>query len=372
MRHSANTAQKHIAARFNLALNSFVLDVDIEIPGSGITALFGNSGCGKTTLLRCIAGLEKTPNGFVRVNGTVWQDEEQFLPTHRRALGYVFQEASLFPHLNVRGNLEYGFKRITAQQRRLAFDEVVDLLGVAPLLTQMPDTLSGGQRQRVAIARALLCSPQLLLMDEPLASLDVNSRAEILPYLEQLHDRLDMPVIYVSHSPSEVAQLADHLVLIDNGRVIAQGELNEMLTRADLPLAQQDEASAIIEGHVSGHDREFHLTQIAVPNGQLTVAFRELPMGHPVRVRILARDVSIALERPQNTSITNVLSARIVDIEPLSPSPSTQGQSAQALLRLDVGGSIILARITRRSVALLDLNHGAEVYAQVKSVALMG
>jgi molybdate transport system ATP-binding protein len=369
MRHTVNAEQKNIAARFNLTLDSFVLDVDIEIPGSGITALFGNSGCGKTTLLRCIAGLEKTPNGFVRVNGAVWQDEEKlFLPTHRRALGYVFQEASLFPHLNVRGNLEYGFKRTPAQQRRLAFDEVIDLLGVAPLLAQMPDTLSGGQRQRVAIARALLCSPQLLLMDEPLASLDVNSRAEILPYLEQLHERLDMPVIYVSHSPAEVAQLADHLVLIDNGRVVAHGALNTMLTRTDLPLAQQDEASAIIEGHISGHDRPFHLTHVTVPNGQIAVAFRELPIGHPVRVRILARDVSIALEPPRNTSITNVLPARIVDIEALA----AHGQTAQALLRLDVGGSIILARITRRSVALLDLQRDTAVYAQVKSVALMG
>ncbi len=353
-----------IAARFQLPLSDFALDVDLEIPGHGITALFGDSGCGKTTLLRCIAGLNKTRNGYLRINGDIWQDANTFTPTHRRALGYVFQEASLFPHLNVRGNLDYGYRRTPPAQRRLTFDEVVALLGIGSLLTQMPDTLSGGQRQRVAIARALLCSPQLLLMDEPLASLDLNSRAEILPYLEQLHDRLDVPVIYVSHSPAEVAQLADHLVLIERGRVVANGPLNDMLTRTDLLPAQQEEASAVIEGQISGHDREFHLTQVSVPGGHLSVAFRKLDIGSAVRVRILARDVSIALERPHNTSITNVLPARIVDI-----TPSTN--TAQALIRLDLGGAIILARITRRSVAMLDLKPDLIVYAQVKSVALM-
>jgi len=353
-----------ISARFQLPLSDFDLDIDLEIPGRGITALFGESGCGKTTLLRCIAGLNKTRNGYLRINGDIWQDKKNFVPTHRRALGYVFQEASLFPHLDVRGNLEYGFRRTPQAQRRLAFDEVVALLGIGSLLTQMPDTLSGGQRQRVAIARALLCSPQLLLMDEPLASLDLNSRAEILPYLEQLHDRLDIPVIYVSHSPAEVAQLADHLVLLERGRVVASGALNDMLTRTDLLPAQQEEASAVIEGQISGHDREFQLTQVSVPGGHLSVAFRELEIGHGVRVRILARDVSIALERPHNTSITNVLPARVVDITPFP-------DSAQALVRLDLGGALILARITRRSVSLLDLKPDRIVYAQVKSVALM-
>lgn len=363
------TVQETIAARFKLALNHFDLDVDFEIPGRGITALFGESGCGKTTLLRCFAGLQKVHGGYLRVNEKLWQDASVFVPAHQRALGYVFQEASLFPHLNVRGNLDYGFRRTPVQERRLGFDEVVALLGIEPLLAQTPDTLSGGQRQRVAIARALLCSPKLLLMDEPLASLDLNSRAEILPYLEQLHDQLDIPVIYVSHSPAEVAQLADHLVLLDKGRVVASGPLNDMLTRTDLLPAQQDEASAVIEGHITGHDHEFQLTQVAILKGQpgahLSVAFRELAINHAVRVRILARDVSIALEKPQHTSITNVLPARIVDITP-------SVKTAQALLRLDLGGAIILARITRRSVAMLNLKPDMIVYAQVKSVALMG
>jgi molybdate transport system ATP-binding protein len=216
----------------------------------------------------------------------------------------------------------------------------------------------------VAIARALLSSPKLLLLDEPLASLDLDSRADILPYLEQLHDRLDIPMIYVSHAPAEIAQLADHLVLIERGRVVASGALNDILTRPDLTPAQQDEASAVIEGNVIGHDREFMLTQIAVPGGQMSVAHRELEPGHRVRVRILARDVSIALEKPQHTSITNVLPARIVSI-------STAENAPQALIRLDLGGAVILARITRRSVALLNLKPDMIVCAQVKSIALM-
>jgi molybdate transport system ATP-binding protein len=353
-----------IHAHFNTTLGAFTLDIDLQLPGRGITAIFGPSGCGKTTLLRCIAGLQKVPGGSMRIDNETWQDETIFVPTHKRAVGYVFQESNLFVHLNVRSNLEYGFKRTPSAQRRLDFAEVVTLLGVAPLLTQMPNTLSGGQRQRVAIARALLCSPRLLLLDEPLANLDLSSRAEILPYLEQLHDRLDMPVIYVSHSPAEVAQLADYLVLLERGHVTASGALNDILTRTDLLPAQQEEASAVIEGHVIGHEREYLLTHIAVPGGQLAVAQRELELGQRVRVRILARDVSIALQPSHTTSITNILPARIVDIAVTSNSP-------HALLRLDLGSEIILARITRRSVATLNLTLNMMVYAQVKSVALM-
>jgi len=352
-----------IAARFKLSQRDFALDIDFEIPGRGVTALFGKSGCGKTTLLRCIAGLNKA-SGYLCVNGEIWQDETTFAPIHARALGYVFQEASLFPHLSVRKNLEYGWRRTPASLRRVDFDEIITLLGVEPLLTHKSDMLSGGQRQRVAIARALLSSPKLLLLDEPLASLDLDSRAEILPYLERLHNELEIPMLYVSHAPAEIAQLADHLVLIDNGRVLASGRLNDMLTRTDLPLAQQDEASAVIEGSVIGHDRQYMLTQIAVPGGQLAVGYHALELNREVRVRILARDVSIALEKPQHTSISNVLPVRIAAIDANENSP-------QALLRLDLGGAVILARITRRSADLLDLKPDMNVYAQVKSVALM-
>lgn len=359
--------------RFRDRLDDFDFDFAGSIAARGITALFGPSGSGKTTLLRCIAGLHRAGAGELNFNGRIWQDADSFLPVHRRPLGYVFQDANLFAHLSARGNLEFGYRRTATAQQRLHFAEVVDLLGVEPLLDKMPAMLSGGQKQRVAIARALLTSPQLLLMDEPLANLDLRSRAEILPYLERLHDRLEMPVIYVTHALAEVAQLADQLLLVERGRIVASGATNDLLTQPDLLPAQQDEASAVIEGRVTDHDREFQLTQIAVPGGFLSVPLlRELEggiagepeTGHAVRVRILARDVSIALARPQRTSIANVLPARIVDM-------TTSTASAQALLRLDLGGAVILARITRRSLTHLDLQPDMQVYAQVKSVALM-
>lgn len=358
-------SSREIHARFRGGFEGFNFDVDLRLPGQGVTALFGPSGCGKTTLLRCIAGLLKVKDGELTYNGSVWQDAQQFLPTHRRALGYVFQDANLFPHLDVRGNLAFGERRVKPTERHIRFDEVIELLGLEKLQRRMPQELSGGQKQRVAIARALLTSPQLLLMDEPLANLDLQSRAEILPWLQQLRDRLQIPVIYVSHAPAEVAQLADHLVLLQDGRLVAAGPVNEMLTRADLPLAQLEEASAVVHGHISGHDYEYHLTHVAVPGGYLSVAHRDLPINHPVRVRILARDVSVALDRAQHTSITNILSARVIDLAPAH-------DLAQALLRIDLGGMPILARITRRSAAMLDLQPGRAIYAQVKSVALMG
>ncbi|MDE2310249.1 MAG: molybdenum ABC transporter ATP-binding protein, partial [Betaproteobacteria bacterium] len=220
-----------IAARFKLAYTAFVLDVDLELPARGITALFGPSGSGKTTLLRCIAGLERTTDGLLRVHDEVWQDGANFLPAHRRPLGYVFQEASLFPHLSVRRNLEYGMRRIPPVERKVQSEQVVELMGLSRLIERDPAHLSGGERQRVAIGRALLSSPRLLLMDEPLSALDVASRQEILPYLERLHGELEIPVIYVSHALDEVARLADHVVMLEQGCVIASGAPSEILTR---------------------------------------------------------------------------------------------------------------------------------------------
>ncbi|MDD2873156.1 MAG: molybdenum ABC transporter ATP-binding protein, partial [Azoarcus sp.] len=225
----SGTSIDGIQARFRLDYSAFALDVDLQLPGRGVTALFGHSGSGKTTCLRCVAGLERAPQGRLIVNGEHWQDTDAgiFVPTHERAIGYVFQEASLFPHLSVRRNLEFGMKRVAAATRRVAWDQAVELLGIGHLLDRMPERLSGGERQRVGMARALLTSPRLLLMDEPLAALDIRLKNEILPYLERLHDELDMPVLYVSHSPDEVARLADHVVLLDQGKVVAQGGLVE-------------------------------------------------------------------------------------------------------------------------------------------------
>ncbi len=354
-----------IHARFNLSYPGFALHADLQVLAHGVTALFGPSGSGKTTLLRCIAGLERTANGLLQVKGEVWQDGANFLPVHRRPLGYVFQEASLFPHLSVRRNLEYGLKRIPPDQRRVQLEQVVEWLGLNKLVGRdSPAGLSGGERQRVAIARALLTSPRLLLMDEPLSALDAASKHEIMPYLERLHGELDIPVIYVSHALDEVARLADQLVLMEEGRVIASGALNEILGRLDLPTAHLDDAGAVIEASMAAHDEKYHLTRLDFSGGSLWVSKVERAIGSMVRARVLARDVSIATVAPQGSSISNILEARIAGIQDEGPD--------RVALRLTVGGKhIMLSRITRRSRDQLGLVPGMEVFAQVKSVALI-
>jgi len=353
----------NIDARFYLQRGSFILDARMTVPMQGITAIFGPSGCGKTTLLRAMAGLEQCTNGYLSFGEHVWQDKKYFLPPHQRALGYVFQEANLFPHLTVRGNLEYGFKRMSIAARRLAFDQVVTLLRVEPLLSRRTNNLSGGERQRVAIARALLTSPRLLLMDEPLAALDMNSKAEIYPFLEQLHHELTIPILYVSHSPDEVARLADHLVLMEAGRVRAAGPVAEMLTRSDLPLAHGSEAEAIIEARVVKHDETYHLTYLEFSAGQFTVPRNKLEIDQVVRLRILARDVSLTLAQQTSTSILNIFPARIEELIEENP--------AQMTVHLDAAGVAVLSRITRKSAEVLQLVPGKQVYAQVKTVALL-
>jgi molybdate transport system ATP-binding protein len=353
-----------IKARFKLQQESFALDVSFSAPNVGVTALFGPSGSGKTTLLRCIAGLEHAA-GSLHVNGEVWQDDTKFLATHRRPLGYVFQEASLFPHLSVRANLEYGLKRIPPSERKVPLEQVVEWLGLSRLIERGdPAKLSGGERQRVAIGRALLTSPRLLLMDEPLSALDTASKQDILPYLERLHRELKIPVLYVSHALDEVARLADHLVLLENGRVIASGALQETLARLDLPTAHFDDAGAVIEAEVAQQDETYHLTRVDFAGGQLWVGKVDQPFGTRVRARVLARDVSIATQPPQGSSINNILNARIEEIRDEGPD--------KVIVRMKVGDShVLLSRITRRSRDHLGLVAGMYVCAQVKSIALM-
>ena len=353
-----------IEARFRLDLSGFSLDVDLSLPGSGVTALFGASGSGKTTLLRAMAGLERVPQGRLVVGGEVWQDETVFLPPHRRPLGYVFQEASLFPHLSVRANIEYGRRRSARGLDAQALDRSVEMLGIAALLARYPDRLSGGERQRVAIARDLAVGPRLLLMDEPLAALDAPRKAEILPYLERLHAESRIPILYVSHQFDEIARLADHLVLLDAGRVVASGALAELSTRLDLPLAQALDAEAVIEARVAAHDMDFHLTRLAFSGGTLQLPYHAAPIGQTVRVMVRARDVSLTLEAQQGTSILNILPARVVALADAGP--------AQVSLRLAVGEDFMLARITRKSAQQLDLKPGSAVFAQVKGVAIVG
>jgi molybdate transport system ATP-binding protein len=355
-----------IEARFAMRLGAFPLDAAFTAPGRGVTALYGDSGSGKTSVLRCLAGLEHAPRGLLRVNGSWWQDEEQrhFLPTHMRPIGYVFQEPSLFPHLSVRANLEYGQRRVPEDRRRVAFDQAVTLLGVSPLLDRGPARLSGGERQRVAIARALLTSPRLLLMDEPLSALDARSKADILPYLERLHAELSIPVIYVSHAPEEVARLADHVVFMQDGRVRAQGPLAELMTRLDLPLARGDAAEAVIEAVVGAHDEEFHLTYLDFAGGRITVPREDLTVGTRARLRIYARDVSLVLAPQSGSSILNVFPVRVTDLAEERP--------GQVIVQLDAAGAPLLARVTTKSVAQLGLARGAHIYAQVKGMALLG
>jgi len=353
-----------IQARFALAFAGFALDVDLALPGRGVTALFGASGSGKTTLLRCIAGLLHAPTGRLTVNGTVWQDEKAFLPTHRRAVGYVFQEASLFSHLSVRGNLDYGMKRAMPASRSSAQSAAIDLLGIGALLERSTSDLSGGERQRVAIARALAVNPQLLLMDEPLASLDPARKQEILPYLKRLHDELDIPVLYVSHAADEVARLADHLVLLDDGRVRAQGGLHEMLSRLDLASAFADDAGAVIDATVAAHDDADHLSRLDFRGGSLLVSRCIQALGQRVRVRVRASDVSLSDRLPEGSSILNALAARVVEL-------SAGNTPGQWLVQLDAGGTLLMARITARSGRALQIEPGREVWAQVKSVAVM-
>ena len=355
-----------IRAIFKRVRGDFSLDVDLSLPGRGVSAVFGRSGSGKTSLLRCVAGLDHAPGGYLSINGSVWQDDAHrvFEPVHRRALGYVSQASNLFTHLNVQSNLDYGLKRVGQADRRVKLGQIVELLGIGALLGRQPGSLSGGEGQRVAIARALATSPRLLLMDEPLAALDVQRKAELLPYLERLHTELDIPVLYVSHAPDEVARLADHMVLLDAGKVVACGPTRELMIRLDLPLAHGDAAAAILDATVTRTEPHYNLSHAEFSGGHVSLLNPHLQIGQRVRIRVQARDVSLTLERQQGTSVLNILAATVASVAPDSP--------GQAMVALDVGGSVLLARITQKSVDALRLQPGSPVFAQVKGVAVLG
>lgn len=352
-----------IRARFRLDWPGFTLDVDLVLPSRGVTAVFGHSGSGKTTLLRCVAGLERAPHGFLSINGEVWQDDGHWLPTHKRPLGYVFQEASLFSHLTVMGNLRYGMKRASGAPRA-RLDQAIELLGIAHLLDRAPDRLSGGERQRVGVARALAVNPRILLMDEPLASLDLKRKREMLPYLENLHDQLDIPLVYVSHSPDEVARLADHLVALDGGRVLANGPLAETLVRLDLPIRLGEDVGAVLDATVGAIDDAWHLARVDFPGGSLWTRDHGIPVGRRVRVRVLARDVSLARQHPGESSIQNVIEGRVDAV-------ADDEHPGLTLVRVGLGTCSLVARLTKRAAAAIELTPGQRVWVQVKTVALM-
>ena len=361
-----------IHLQIQLNRSAFMLDVDLQLPVQGITAIFGASGSGKTTLLRVVAGLEKNQQGCIQIGAHIWQDTQQGidLPTWQRPLGYVFQESSLLPHLTVSDNLNFGLKRALKTSGNAqpdaakALQASIELLGIGNLLQRMPDQLSGGERQRVAIARAIAMQPQLLLMDEPLASLDAARRQEIFPWLSKLRDELKMPMLYVTHSADEVARLADHLVVLDKGQVKAQGPVSAVLTQVVNPVVVGEDAGALIAGHIGQVDKQWHLSRIDFEGGCVWMRDAGLPVGKAVRIRILARDVSLATSEPKNTSIQNQLLGTIQSITP-------DAHPSQVMVVLKCGAEEVLARVTKRAVDELGLQVGQPVWAQVKSVALV-
>ncbi|MEM9958526.1 MAG: molybdenum ABC transporter ATP-binding protein [Neomegalonema sp.] len=371
-----------ISAELSGRRGAFELDVAFTTPMRGVTALFGPSGCGKTTVLRCIAGLDPL-RGRLQVGETVWQDTARgiFQQPHTREIGYVFQEASLFDHLSVGDNLMFGRRRAEKRNGRsktesLSSDEVIDLLGLEPLLDRDPYGLSGGERQRVAVGRALLSYPKVLLMDEPLSALDRRAKEEILPYFDALHQRLDIPILYVSHDPTEVARLADQIVLMGNGRIIATGPVSEVFERLDLgPATGRFEAGAVVSARVREHMAEDSLTRLCIladtSDGlRETGQFLSLPsvnaaVGEDLRLRIRARDVALATRRPEGLSIRNVLSGHLTEIV---EDPGT----AFAETLVDIGGARLRARITRAAVRELRLQTGDPVFALVKTISFDG
>lgn len=363
---------KTIRAAFRGMVGQFQLDAAFTVPATGITALFGPSACGKTTVLRCLAGLHRLSDGFCAIDGDVWQDRTSFRRAYERPIGYVFQEASLFPHLSVKRNLLYGAPRggPMAGSRVIAFDEVLDLLGLEKLLDRSPQNLSGGERQRVAIGRALLSQPKLLLMDEPLSALDRLTKDEILPFLERLHERLSLPVIYISHDMTELERLADHLILMRAGAVIAVGPLNALQSDPSLPLAIARDAAVSFNGTTIAYDANFGILTLQIDGGQLFVPSSPTPTGERRRVRIAAGDVSLSLDRPKTSSILNVLPARIVSNAPVGQNEIIVVLALTPTLPAGEGGARLLARITRRSWEQLGLREGMPIFAQVKGVSL--
>jgi molybdate transport system ATP-binding protein len=355
--------------------DGFVLRADFAAPVPGVVALFGRSGCGKTTLVNILSGLLAPDEGRIELDGTVLIDTAAgvAIPTEHRRIGYVFQDARLFPHLNVRRNLRYGLKRSPARGSAgsapatpsIGFDEIVALLGLSRLLERRPHQLSGGERQRVGLGRALLSQPRLLLLDEPLASLDAARREEVLPYLETLREKLALPMVYVSHQFEEVLRLATHVVLMDAGRVVAQGTLGEVSLLPELrAIVGSDSVGSVLDGVVTGVNPSRDRADLQLGAGSLYVSLHNVPVGARVRVQLLARDIILATEKPQGLSVRNELPGVIAELTPEDPEA--------LLVKVDIGGPIVLARITREAAQALSLQPGSRVWVLVKAVSTRG
>tara|TARA_R110001583_G_scaffold188860_3_gene351366 strand:+ start:54671 stop:55747 length:1077 start_codon:yes stop_codon:yes gene_type:complete len=355
-----------INATFKIERPNFNLDINLDLPIQGVSALFGPSGSGKTTCLRAMAGLEKLPNSYFAIGGTVWQDSQKgiFVPPHQREIGYVFQEASLFAHLNVRENLNFGYRRIAATAKKIHFNTICHLLALTSLLDRAPTSLSGGERQRVAIARALLTSPKLLLMDEPLSALDHALKSEVLPYLEELHQALSIPIIYVSHSANEVARLADYIAIIDRGRLVQSGALSKVMLDCNAGHIFNGQRSCLFYTVVSAYQDKY-LTELIANNIRFLVPKIEVEVNSTVRCQINAKDVSLCLSRPVDTSICNILAVTISCIEETNI-------SGDSIITLEVAPQqYLLANISNSSIQRLQLAIGIKLWAQIKSVVIL-
>ncbi|MEO5378553.1 MAG: molybdenum ABC transporter ATP-binding protein [Magnetococcus sp. DMHC-6] len=348
--------------------NGFHLDLHLDLPAKAMIAVTGPSGAGKTTLLNCLVGLEQADEGFFALHGEYFHDDQHSprIPPHQRRLGMVFQQPRLFDHLSVKNNLLYGFHRMPTELRRLSFEEVVAILDLAPLLNRRTHSLSGGEQQRVALGRALLAQPKVLLLDEPTSALDRPNRGRILTALREIHLRLALPMILVTHQWDEIVRLADWLVYMEAGRVLGSGPLVEQLARLDLPLGQSGAAGALVEGEVIDLNEELHLARLAIQGSDcfLFIVSTRLKIGQHVRTHILARDVSLSLEYPSKTSILNILPARVDAVGP--------EDGGRVVIRLNVDGITLLSRITVKSLRDLHIQIGTTLFAQVKSVAVSG
>ena len=356
-----------LSASFDITFPSFHLRVNLDVQAQGIIAIFGPSGCGKTTLLRCLAGLERAPIGSMSFGAHCWQDENQkvFVPLSQRPIGYVFQEPRLFPHLTVKGNLLYGWKRIGESVRRITFAQVVEVLGIEHLLERRPSLLSGGEQQRIAIGRALLTSPKLLLMDEPLSSLDLQRKREILPFIQKLESEFHIPIIYVSHDLHEIVELAKTVVLLKEGKVAEVGNIEDVFSQLNLrQLIPDNHLGALVDTTIAEQDQEYGLTKLDFSGGHLYVPHQQRALGERLRVQILAKDVSIISSPPSfQTSVLNLLEATVVEIGDVSLNHPFVD------IKLDIGCPL-LATITRKSLKTLKLHPGQQVHAQIKAVAL--
>ncbi len=355
-----------LEAKFKMDYPGFTLDMELNLPAKGVTVVFGPSGSGKTTLLRCLSGLDKAPSGYMKIADQVWQDEEIFIPIQERKIGLVFQESRLFPHLNIQENLLYGYQRTLPAERNLHLDEVAQVLNLEALLKRRPEKLSGGERQRVAIGRALLTSPKLLLMDEPLASLDMQLKAEIIPFIKRIVNEFKTPIVYVTHSMNEVLQLVDTMVVLNSGKVENIGSVEEVFSDVRLREVIGDEQlGAVLETSVLEHDEEFGLTRLDFMGQVLNVPRQNIPVGQSLRVHIHSKDVSLSTAPLAGaTSVLNILKAKVEKVGVLDP----KGYSVD--IELDAGRPI-LATITRKSLANLNLQPGQPIYAHIKAIKMI-